>query len=659
MASDTVPAAVPGPNTPPDSTATPLPAPSGTQQPADGLAGLLAPVQPVRATFNLTPDQTAENTGGEQTVTDASSAGFNTENTPENSSENGKKTAAGKQEKSVVRAWLLAGAERWRKGADTRNKRLDVKKARAQARQVKETVTVNRSNAGGGTGLFGGGKSSSGGGGKGGGGKDLSSKTRKTPSSGPKNSTPGNSASGRTNGGGRGTGSGGGRSEKTTHPKPTSGKEGKDTARKTPGTGSSGSGGSGGSSGTGGKGTGGKDTSAHRKPSSGSSNGPKPSKDHKPAKDHARDGQRTNRTGTGSGSGTGGKAGAQGPAGKPGKDANSGKDRPWKNRTPHPVDLNKDKPKKTDGKGQDRQDGRKTPKPRDGDGTTPAVKTPKTTDAKDTPKKATDKPAPGGKDQTAGSGKDPKKQQPTAGPAPVPRVDTRTSREAGYRDGTRVGKVVAHTQAYRDGYRDGRTDTAQAAARDKQRLDQAHTQRKQTRTQPDKDQPVTQPIPPKPTHAPGQQPVPVNRVDSTHIHLGPGANRSSISRGEVRRLCDFQKRLTHKKDRLVTIADATRTLEEHAKEQAKKITQLLEQARGVKGGQKLVAALTKLNEAATLQAGKAGEINRRALRSLEACKSLAGNTEARYGGIYKAVVDSPETSPAEMKYYREMGYANV
>jgi hypothetical protein len=35
------------------------------------------------------------------------------------------------------------------------------------------------------------------------------------------------------------------------------------------------------------------------------------------------------------------------------------------------------------------------------------------------------------------------------------------------------------------------------------------------------------------------------------------------------------------------------------------------------------------------------------------------NTEGRYGGIYKAVVDSPETSPAEMKYYREMGYANA
>ncbi|MFF8544809.1 hypothetical protein ACF060_31485 [Streptomyces werraensis] len=653
MASDTVSAAVPGPNTPPDSTATPLPAPSGTQQPADGIAGLLAPVQPVRATFNITPDQTAENTDGEQSVADVSSAGFSTENTPENNPEKGKKNAVGKPQTSVVRAWLLAGAERWKKGADARNKRLDVKKARAQARQVKETVTVNRTNPGGGTGLLGGGKSSSGGGGKGGGGKDLSSKTRKTPAAGPKNSTSGSGTSGRTNAGGRGTGSGGGRSEKTTHPKPSnSGKGGKDTARKTPGTGNSGSGGSGGSSGAGGKGTGGKDTAAHRKPSSDKAG-------HKPAKDQGSGGGRTN----GTGSGTGGKSGAQDPAGKPGKDGTGGKDRPWKNRT-STVDLNKDKPKKDNGKDQA---GRKTPKP--GAGTTPEAKTPNADDPKNPAgKTVTGKHAPvgkDGKDQTAGPGKDPKKKQ--SAPAPVPRVDTRSSREAGYRDGTRIGRVVAHTQAYRDGYRDGRTDTAAAAARDKQRLDQAHATRKTTRTPPAKDRPVTQPpssadyqtIPPKPTHTPGPQPVPVNSVDSTHIHLGPEANRPHISRGEVRRLCDFQNRLTHKKDRLVTIADATRVLEEHAKEQAKKITQLLEQARGVKGGEKLVTALTKLNEAATLQAGKAGEINRRAVRSLEACKALSVNTEGRYGGIYKAVVDSPETSPAEMKYYREMGYANA
>ena len=108
---------------------------------------------------------------------------------------------------------------------------------------------------------------------------------------------------------------------------------------------------------------------------------------------------------------------------------------------------------------------------------------------------------------------------------------------------------------------------------------------------------------------------------------------------------------------MTTVAEATRTLEHHANEQAKQVTQLLEQARGVKGGQKLVASLSKLSEAANVQAAKAAEIHKRAVRSGEACKTLTDNTETRYGGIYKAVVDSPETTPAEMNYYREMSHA--
>ena len=77
----------------------------------------------------------------------------------------------------------------------------------------------------------------------------------------------------------------------------------------------------------------------------------------------------------------------------------------------------------------------------------------------------------------------------------------------------------------------------------------------------------------------------------------------------------------------------------------------------MKGGEKLVASLAKLADAAQVQATKAAEINKRAVRSQEACKTLTANTETRYGGIYKAVVDSPETSPAEMNYYREMAHA--
>jgi DNA repair ATPase RecN len=176
-------------------------------------------------------------------------------------------------------------------------------------------------------------------------------------------------------------------------------------------------------------------------------------------------------------------------------------------------------------------------------------------------------------------------------------------------------------------------------------------------TQPASSADYQPPVPPQPDHAPGPQPVPVTGIDATHVHLGDGAARDSISRGEVRTLRRFQQRLDAKTDRLTMVGEATRTLEQHANEQAKQVMELLEQARGVKGGDKLVAALAKLADAAQVQATKASEIYKRAVRSGEACKALHGNAETRYGGIYKAVVDSPETSPAEMNYYREMAHA--
>ena len=521
MASDTAPAAVPGPNVPPPSTAPATPATSGTQQPTDGLAGLLAPVQPTRTAFALTPDHATSTAQGEQAVTDANSAGYTTENPADDKPGNSTKTATGRQERSVIRAWMLAGAERWKKGADARNKRLDIKKARAQARQVKETITVNRAEK------TGGGSSNSSGSNSG--GKSLANKTNKQSSgAGPKNNTPKNTprrsnSSGDSGGSGSRTQSGSGtgrdytsRTDKTAGPKTSNGaKPAKDSPGKTPSSGTSG---------------------------------------HKPATD------KTKSSGAKDSAKGGGKAGAQGPAGKPGKDAPSNKASDTK---PSKVDLDRKTPKNKRDHGQ------------------------KNTPATDTAKKASgpdhDTRAKDAKDQDSKRGKDsakdletPKaskdaKPNPAHTPAntPRPRFDTRTSREAGYRDGTRVGKVVAHTHAYRDGYRDGRTDTAQAAAEDKQRLDKAHADRKTLRTQHEKDRPVTQPpssadyqktIPPKPDHKPGPQPVPVADIDATHVHLGNGAARPSISRGEVRTLRRFQQRLADKNDRMTAVAEATRTL---------------------------------------------------------------------------------------------------
>ncbi|KPC96589.1 hypothetical protein ADL27_02805, partial [Streptomyces sp. NRRL F-6602] len=95
-------------------------------------------------------------------------------------------------------------------------------------------------------------------------------------------------------------------------------------------------------------------------------------------------------------------------------------------------------------------------------------------------------------------------------------------------------------------------------------------------------------------------------------------------------------------------------LEQHAREQTKQVNELLEQARAVQGGDKVVAALTKLAEAAQVQETKAADIHRRAARSADACQAVHANAETRYGGIYQAVIDSPETSPAELAFYRDM-----
>ncbi|MGP3737926.1 hypothetical protein ACTWJ9_33625 (plasmid) [Streptomyces sp. GDS52] len=677
MASNAVPAAVPGPTDPPPSTAPTTPAAAGgTQQQPGGMAGLLAPVTPTRTAFTLDPDPAAEATPGDQAVTDASSATYRTESTPDDTPGNTGKAPAGKQERSVLRAWMLAGAERWKKGADARNKRLDIQKAKAQARQVKETVTVNRAEK-----MVGGSTNSSTGSKNNAAGKSLNSKSNGAGNgggTGPKNRPGGTNSSGGGQSGSTGRSGSGGPAG--------GGSRGSNTGTKPGGSGRTSTGN--GKDSSSGRGTG-KDSGPVKqpggKPGGGSGAGPK--HDTKPTGP----GPKTS-GGSGGGAGKSGSSGTQGPAGKPGKDG-SGPKTPTKSQdatkpsTTGPApDTGKNtptgtetRPKGPDSKGNASKvrldkTGRTNGKTADGTpGTDP--KKPQRGDAQPTTKDGQEprKPQDGGTgtQQTAktGTAKDGKGTEPTkqTGPrVPAPRINLQNSREAGYRDGTRAAKAVAHTQAWRDGARDGYADTTQAAAREKTRLDKAHTDRKNARTHPE-DTPVTAPassadyqtVPPKPDHAPGPQPVQVASIDATHVHLGDGAARPSISRGEVRTLRQFQQRLEAKTDTMTRVGEATRVLEQHALEQAKQVTDLLEQARSVEGGEKVVAALTRLADTAQVQAGKAAEIHQRAVRAGEACTVLHTNTETRYGGIYQAVQDSPETRAARMTYYRDMETANV
>jgi hypothetical protein len=609
MASDTVPAAVPGPGDPAD---TPQASPQTNQ--ARGFAGLLSAVDPARSAFDLNPTLGTPAQDTTKTESAGSSADYhNTENPQENSTKNSSSTNA-RQERGVIRAWLLAGAERWRKGGDARLKALDIKKARAAAFQVKEARTVNRSEK------IVGGSTNTGTNNQSNAGKTLDNKaSKKDSSSGPKNSSDRakNGPAGRSGNSGA-AGSGGGAGGRGTTNGPSGSKTGAGTS--------------------GGRST---DTKGAGSPGPSKTDNAKPDKDPKGPKGPTA-------SGGGSKGGEGGKPGPKGPAGRSGKDGNAGdgasNDKTKPGAGPSAGNSKKtaagdDASKKTD---LEKKDGKK-------DG--------KTDPAKQAPSKGPENPDKSRTDLT--------KTDRTKTPGTGKRLNVQPSREAGYRDGTRAATVAAHVSAWRDGTKDGWADTQQAATREKHRLDKAHQQRKQER---EKDQPVTgassadyHPAPAQTAPQTGTQPhaapVEVTGIDATHIQLGDGAARTHISRGEVRSLRKFQQTLQNKTNTMTRVADATRTLEAHANEQVRKVTTLLEQAKAVKGGDKLVTALTKLEDAAKVQAGHAAEIHKRAVRAAEACKALHANTETRYGGIYKAVVDSPLTAPAEMMFYKEMAHA--
>lgn len=584
MATDMVSAAVPGPTDPTES------------DPARGLlASIVAPVGPARRTSDSASEGAID-----VPAAGMSSADYHGGDTTQQAAG---QTVTARTEKSVWRAWLLAGAARWGKGGGTANKRLDLKKAEAQAQQVKETrqVTVNRS-----AGLPG--KS----GASGAGGKSLNSKTStdraaKTP----KNSSSGNGSAG----------SGGGSS---------SGRGSTGSAGKSGGAGDKSTGSTKGSTGNGG-------TGAPKTPKTDGSKG-----------------------GTGStpqGAAGGGKNGTQGPAGSGGKTGSSGKDGGAGNAS----GISSSKGKKDGGEPG------KTTAAKDGargkDGKQPAGSTGSPDGAK--PKSDTETSGTPGKKNAAKPG-DGAKTDPTNKPAPADKATspkdqagqpegnaftTRESRETGYRDGTRAARTAAHVKAYRDGVKDGWADTTEAAEREKTRLDKAHAERKQAR----KDQPVNETTTSAGHREP--QPIGVKEVTASHVILGDGAAKPSMTRGEVRSLKGFERRLRDKADTMTKAAEGTKALKAHADAQATQATKLLEQAKAVKGGENTVAALTKLADAAKAQAAGADEIHKRAVRAADACTTVLVNAETRYGGIYKAVLDSPLTTPAELTFYKESAHA--
>jgi hypothetical protein len=580
---------------------------------------MVAPVEPARATFDLAPttgSDTHQNAGDgvlDRSAPGKSSASFHdTDQAATNDPAGQKRKAQG----SIWKAWWLAGAQRWAKGGGTANKRLDVKKAQAQANQVKEarTTTVSKSggllpvrNSGG-----------SGAGPKGNSGKSGGNTGGKGPvnSSGNRSSGAGRGGSG----GGRGPGGGGG-SNGGRHKDPAGHSKG--TGTKGPASGGKGAAGTGGSHGAGGPGrntSSGKDTHGGKDRAS---RDPKASKDSGGAQGPGKN------SGTGGGSASGG-AGKQGAAGKSGAAGKDGK-------TPGPGAAG-------------------------GSGTGGGTKT-------DTAKPAT-KP---GKDDPANPSKTPGKNDTDrktkhAKGQPDTRTPLEKSRETGHKDGSAVRQAVDHVKAYKDGAVDGYRDKRDENAKDHARLDKAHDQHKpktenapkgtdpiratvhgQTITITDDNAPMEDPVMSKPT------PIQAQGIDATSITLGDGFLKGSVKRSELRRFKDYEGRLEGRINGLAKVADATKALAAQARTQADECQQLAEQAKSVKGGEKLVGSLTKLTDQANAQADEADEVHKRALKAHDFAKAVLSNVQTRYAPLYQAVVDSDEVKPAELKFYADRG----
>ena len=593
MSTDTAPAAVPGAPEPPSGPATTA---ANGEAPAKGiLASMVAAVEPARPTFDIRPvtgtglpEDSADGVL-DRSVPGVSSASFRT------AEEAAAKDPAGEKRKaqgSIWKAWWLAGAQRWAKGGGAANKRLDLKKALAQAHQVKESRTTTVTKSGG---LPVRNSMGSGAGSKGGTGKSAGGSRGK----GPVNSSGHSSTSGAGrggSGGGRGTGGsaggsgahGGGRGSGTQSGGRSKGHR---PAGPVP-IGDKTSKGSRGGSGSGSPAR--KDLAGGGKQGGGHDlAGPKGFK-----KSH-RSGSSTN-TAAGPGKQTppSGKAGAAGKDGKAGSPASPA----------GPA---------SDGGKTGKNNSKHQPDPR-----TPLQKSRET----------------GHRDGTAVRNL----------------VDHVKAYKDGITDGyldTRDKNAKEHARLDKAHHQRKPPTEPPAAGADPSAASSPlkATAHGQTITITDDNTPLEDPRMATPT------PIKAQGIDASTITLGDAFLKKSVTRGELRRFKQYEDRLEGRIDGLARVADATKTLAAQARDQATECQQLADQAKSVEGGEKLVGALNKLADRAKAQADEADEVHKKAAKAHDFAKAVLSNVQTRYTPLYQAVVDSDETKPAELKFYADRG----
>ncbi|MGN5392461.1 hypothetical protein [Streptomyces sp. JL7001] len=605
MATDTAPPVPAGPPDPPAApAASTAPAPAADTGIMAALMAAVEPARPVTATAGARPDgddpaAKADPDG----VVDRSSPGITSESfkAPEDLTGAGSDAAGAQHKEGVFKTLIRAGATRWAKGGGTANKRLDLEKARASAHQVKETRTTTVMNS---PGL----PTRNGSGGAGGGGRNSGG------------SSGGNSGRNTTGSGSTGTGRGGSGGAKGGGGRGSSGSNG-----------SGGSGGGRGTSGNGGDGSS-KDTS------------PKGPKD---SGGKGKDGS-SGSTGAGGKAGKDGKAGASGNGGGTSGGSSGGNSGTSKDKADKDKGATADLKRGGGSQGSGGSSGSSGGSGKSGSGSGD------------------------GSGSSGGSGKN------GAAGASSNGTDDRTplqrAREVGHGDGSAVRNAVDHVKAYAKGAKDGYDDKKEENGKEHARLDEAHADHKAKQQEPKKDDPkkddpkgttVTGPSGQTFVIAPPDEgddgvstdvkPLLVKQIDANTLTLGTDGARGSISRKELRNFKQYERKLEAKENHLIKVADACKTLQAAAQDEAKDCQDLADQAKAVAGGEKLAAKLSKLADAAKAQATEAAELHKRAKRAAEMCKVVLTNIGTRYAPLYKAVVDSDETKPAELRFYNDKG----
>ncbi|MER6917092.1 hypothetical protein ABT354_36090 [Streptomyces sp. NPDC000594] len=273
-----------------------------------------------------------------------------------------------------------------------------------------------------------------------------------------------------------------------------------------------------------------------------------------------------------------------------------------------------------------------------------------------------------------GSGKSGKAGSDSGSDGAHSRTPLQRSRETGHGDGSRVRNVVDHVQAYAKGAKDGYQDKKEENGKEHARLDEAHAGRKAKQQDPKKDSPkgvaVTGPDGRTLVIAPPEEgddgmstdvkPLLVKEINANTLTLEVEGAPKPISRKELRNFKQYERKLEGKESYLVKVAETCKSLQAAAELEARDCQRLAEQAKGVEGGQKLAGKLAKLADAAKAQAVEAAELHKRARRAAEMCKVVLTNIGTRYAPLYKAVVDSDETKPAELRFYNDKGsYASA